>query len=1019
MIDGGAAVSESEGAGEPDTIGRYHVLSVVGSGGMGRVYAAYDPALDRRVALKVVRPRAIGWMDAETARRRLLREAQALASLAHPNVVPVFDVGTFEMPVPVPEERSKAETGDTVAGRDDEPKTIPLHRGAAVAISTAGRRSDELDVFVAMEFIEGLTLTQWLRTSRPWQETLRVLVAAGRGIAAAHAVGIVHGDVKPSNVLVADDGRILVADFGLARPSSDALSSGTLSGAWADDDLDTHSQVLGTPPFMAPEQHRGKVDIGSDQFALCVTMWAALFDCHPFAKGRDEPHGKAVARIRKGMRPFPRPSRSPVPARVAAVLTRGLSADPQRRWSSVTALLDRLERAQHRPGPAIALAVLVVGAGVGAWAMAERAPAECAAPDEALAGAWDDDRRAALSAEVAADAPQWRRDVLDRLGRRLDAYALRWREQYATTCAADQPDRPGHARALQQRRCLQARRTEIAALVDVLAGAEDEVWALAPRAAADLEPPESCGEARVEDAAPVDSAAEDRANALLARGRAHAAAGQFQDAYDLAVRARDEEGASLPTRLQARLAVGNAASELARLDEAVEVYEAVVWEATSVGADEIALAGMLGLLFAEGVQRNATDAALAWGRRVEQLLASTSSPPRIRASLHMNLGLTLQAAGDLPEAERHARLAWTETQTAAPERRAAVANALGNILRDQGRVAEASAQLREALRLREEGLGAHHPDVAIALNNLGLVLLDAGDSDEAKQLFSRALDITYDALGREHPRVAVFLNNLANVAYGRGELEEAEPLYAQTVELLAKRLGDDHLSTLTTKGNLGLVVRGKGEAARALGIAEDVLEGVQQTLPAGHPSVAMAHNNLAGVLWDLGRLDEARTHYETAVAQRRAALGDAHPLLATSLDNLARLSLSENRAAEALPLSAEAFAIWHTAYDPAHTKVAIALTTLGRALLATEHLDAACFELEHALYLLEAADDADPVDLAAARLALAEALTQRATPGVDRVRARSLARRAAVVYRRREAAHAEEMARARRLLGEP
>ena len=1013
-------MSEGEGEGEPQTIGRYHVLSVVGAGGMGRVYAAFDPVLDRRVALKVVRPRAIGWMDAETARRRLVREAQALASLAHPNVVPVFDVGTFEAPVAPVDDAPRGDEARTVSVRGgQEPKTIPLRRQAAAETATEGRRADEPDVFVAMEFIDGLTLTQWLKTQRPWRETLQVLIAAGRGIAAAHAVGIVHGDVKPSNVLVADDGRILVADFGLARPSADALSSGSLSGAWVDDGLDTQSHVLGTPPFMAPEQHRGKVDTASDQFALCVTMWAALFDCHPFAKSRDEPHTKAVARIRKGARPFPRPKGSHVPARVTAVLTRGLAADPAKRWSSVGELLDRLERAQRGPAAGIGLAVVVVGAGVGAYVLGDRTPTECVAPDDALVGAWDEERRAALASDVAGDAPKWRHDVLARVGERLDGYASRWRDQYATTCAADEAEHPGHDHAVVQRRCLQSRRTELAALVQVLTTADDETWALAPRAAADLEPPEGCAAPRIEDATPVDAAAEERASTLVAQARAHAAAGQFQDAYDLAAAARDEADASLHTRLQARLALANAASELARLDEAVEVYEAVVWEATASGADEIAINGMLGLLFVEGVGRNHTEAALSWGRRLEQLLASTPATPRVRAALQMNLGLTLQAAGDLPAAERHVRLAGAETESAVPERRATVAIALGNILRDEGRVVEATVQLREALRLREQGLGEHHPDVAIALNNLGLVLLDAGDSDEAKQLFARALDITYDALGREHPRVAVFLNNLANVAYGRGELEEAEPLYAQTVQQLRKRLGDDHLSTLTTKGNLGLVVRGKGEPERALAIAEDVLEGLQQTLPAGHPAIAMAHNNLAGVLWDLGRLDEARAHYEKAVALRRVALGDAHPLLATSLDNLARLSLAEGRADEALPLAAEAFAIWHAAYDPAHAKVAIALTTLGRALRATGHVEAARIELEHALYLLEAASDADPVDVADARLALADVLTERATPGVDRVRARSLARRALATYRQREAAHREQIARARRLLGEP
>ncbi|HET6585525.1 MAG TPA: serine/threonine-protein kinase, partial [Nannocystaceae bacterium] len=233
--------SPRDDAPEPGArVGRYVLLERIGMGGMGIVYAAFDPELDRRVALKLLR----GSAGEARADLRLLREARALAKLTHPNVVPVFDVG-----------------------------------------SAAGRP------YVAMEFVEGQTLTRWLAARpRSQAEILRVFGEAGRGLAAAHAIGIVHRDFKPDNVLLGgsgDDGRVpaivRVGDFGLARPVT-ATSSRTSADAIAlpsdaDEPLDASpltrvGLVLGTPSYMAPEQHRGEdATPATDQYALCVSLY--------------------------------------------------------------------------------------------------------------------------------------------------------------------------------------------------------------------------------------------------------------------------------------------------------------------------------------------------------------------------------------------------------------------------------------------------------------------------------------------------------------------------------------------------------------------------------------------------------------------------------------------------------------------------------------------------------------------------------------------------------------------------
>src|SRR5690606_24594817 len=170
----GASASKKATLKRGDSVGRYLVVAPLGQGGMGIVYAAYDPELDRRVAVKVLRPRG---KSKVAATARLLREAQAMAKLSHPNVVSVFDVGQHAA-----------------------------------------------SVFVAMDFIEGETLEDWMdRGPHPESEVLARFIAAGRGLAAAHAVGLVHRDFKPANVLLGAGNRVEVADFGLARTPEDEV----------------------------------------------------------------------------------------------------------------------------------------------------------------------------------------------------------------------------------------------------------------------------------------------------------------------------------------------------------------------------------------------------------------------------------------------------------------------------------------------------------------------------------------------------------------------------------------------------------------------------------------------------------------------------------------------------------------------------------------------------------------------------------------------------------------------------
>jgi len=293
----------------PARISKYELTERLGAGGNGVVMLARDVTLDRKVAIKLLRGDA-----SEAAGQRLQREAQAAAKLAHENVIVVHEVGT--------------------------------HGGS---------------VFVAMEYVEGGTLRDVART-RNWRDVLDAYRRAGRGLAAAHAAGLVHRDFKPDNVLVGDDGRIRVSDFGLVSVSgTNAVSVGSLDGTALGSTLTRTGTVMGTPRYMAPEQHDGAdVDARADQFAFCVALYEALFHRLPF---EGETYETIAAHVCEGEIVKP-PADSPVPRAIRDAILRGLSVDPAARWPSMTALLDAIAPAAPRRRWWLALvpAVLLVAA---------------------------------------------------------------------------------------------------------------------------------------------------------------------------------------------------------------------------------------------------------------------------------------------------------------------------------------------------------------------------------------------------------------------------------------------------------------------------------------------------------------------------------------------------------------------------------------------------------------------------------------------------------------------------------
>jgi len=311
-------------------VGRYELVGPIGAGGLGVVYAARDPQLNRQVALKMLRASGAPGATGAQLRARILREAQAMARLSHPNVLTVYDVGVI---------------------------------GEAV--------------FVAMELVEGGAVSGWLRQrGRSWRDILEVFLSAGRGLAAAHRAGIVHRDFKPENVLIGLDGRVRVTDFGLARFAEvPAAVSAGVAKASAAVPLSFDGALAGSPPYMAPEQLRGEpADARSDVFAFCVSLYESLYKERPFA-------GRTVRELEESitagkLRPGPRRSR--VPAAIRRAVVQGLSADPAGRFASMEQLVLALERASRggwrwRAG-ALAAAAMAVALWFGVRAVSSHRP---------------------------------------------------------------------------------------------------------------------------------------------------------------------------------------------------------------------------------------------------------------------------------------------------------------------------------------------------------------------------------------------------------------------------------------------------------------------------------------------------------------------------------------------------------------------------------------------------------------------------------------------------------------------
>jgi serine/threonine protein kinase/tetratricopeptide (TPR) repeat protein len=981
---------EAPALGRGTPLDRYVVLDPLGEGGMGMVYAAYDSVLDRKVALKLLpQETADGGAELTSGRARLLREAQAMAKLSHPNVVGVYDVyqhGTL--------------------------------------------------VFMAMELVEGQTLLQWLQEKpRGKREILAAFLSAGRGLAAAHAAGLVHRDFKPTNVLVGKDGRVRVTDFGLARthdappeplaedtppaPSTSPVKSHSLLEL----ELTQKGAVLGTPAYMAPEQFRGvTADARSDQFSFAVSLWEALYGERPFeGRSSSERKEKVLAGLIN-----PPPSHSRVPPWIHRALLRALSTAPEARYPSLDALLATLERdpaqVRRRWLAVAALLLLVTGSGVLAWSTwHQRKASLCTGVQAKLVGIWDAPRQAAVEKAFLGTQQSYAGDTWTRVRDALNTYTAAWTGMHQDTCEATRI-RGEQSEAVMSLRmaCLEGRRQELAALTEVFTEANATVVEKAISAASALRPLRGCADVEAllaEVKPPEDTAtrqAVEAARAQLARVKAHTESGKYKEALELATAVAQKTATlgygpvhaeALFMRAWTQIISGESQGVTPLLTEAL-------WLAHASRHDTIATAASVRLMGYYSY-RGPKEEEDRWEHFARASLDRLGENGELRAIYHNNRGISLYNQGNFAEAyeafdkafalaEQHLGPANATTLRYATNSLAALGNldriedsirafealvrmgetnlgpthpflthplsnlsnrylmqgrladarrvldrmkeigqqayrpgseewahfhlAYGDLESEEGRDAESLQHYEESARLFQERTGAESTDTLQALVRVADAQMSLERLTQSQQTFQRVLELVKkDPRQHEHVYTQAMLG-LATLHSVRGQYDKALRLRQQALELREKYLGSEHYNTSLVRQDIASTYIELGQPARALVHLEQVLARFQKT-DLETPAGALVLAGKGYALWKLGRVSEAIPLLEHALQVVENRPGRAE-YVAIVQSILARALMDAGQPERALPLALEA----RTTYSRAPVLHAIELAQLDALL---------------------------------------------------------------------------------------
>ncbi len=839
LPDGTAAAPGAPALTAGASVSRYTVIEKIGQGAMGVVFAAWDPELDRRVALKLVQAD----IPSAGARAQLLREAKALAKLSHPGVVTVYDVGTW---------------GDAL--------------------------------FIAMEYLRGETLEQWQahNAGAAWTRVVETYMHAGAGLAAAHDVGLIHRDFKPANVMVTEAGDVKVLDFGLA-----AAGDGTLQ------------RRAGTPRYMAPEQHTGEeLDARCDQFSLCVALYEALFDEHPFGGGSTMQVALAVQA--GALQPAPRATA--VAPKVRAAIMRGLSTEPDERFPSMAALLGALDpHAVSRRRQRWFLggtALLVVGA---AAALVAGGEPPCTGAAEPIDRVWNHERRATIDAALhGGDTDALAATATATAIARFDRFAQDWVAQRQEACSAAKVTHAQTEAAMELRyHCLDERLDRFAGLLAPLEHAtRSDRLGLATTLEA-VPALERCADLEVLRALfppPEDPGTRARVRALYADlAKLEADVDMKLDERVRQLEAwlpRADALGHPPLQLDMRHTLGSSLAFAGRVSDGLSLLEEAVELGLRSGAHEQTASVLLELARLRASHLAEVDGALLLVRIAESIAATVPEHEHIQDRVHSVRLQIHQLAHDGEAAESEARL-----------------------LID---------------RIREAG-DLQDPRGVEARSRLGFILTMNDKHDEAETMLASVLDAP--TIGDGHPLIASAYVYRARLRDGQEKYDEALADHQAAHDRFLALYGPNHPNTA---GRLVDMAKTLGHANRLEEAARTARKGVQQML-VGHEDgpdarLVVAYEQLAGFELNLGNLDEATTALDRAEHWQRGLTGSTgDPVFA----RVARGRIAEERGRPDAARVAYDLALRVATSDEERleARVGLALATVEDGELATAQVE--------------------------------------------------------------------------------
>jgi eukaryotic-like serine/threonine-protein kinase len=806
-----------------EQVGRYLILERVGQGGMGVVYSAWDPDLGRRVAIKLLRTDKQHAEGRTIGQARLLREAQAMARVSHPHVIPVFDVGTL---------------GD--------------------------------GVFVAMEFVDGTTLKKWVKEKqRPWQEMLDTFLSAGRGLAGAHSAGLVHRDFKPDNVLIGKDGRVRVTDFGLARMAEDgpepprpALPEGALENAAPElVQVTLEGLAVGTLMYMAPEQRRGEApDARADQFSFCVALYWALFGVWPFDRARGsqrDPDYSPPSSHKGTSRPsqrtgndravdpatgaFAPPADSKVPAFITQAIMRGLSPEPKDRFPSMDELLARLEyrpRKQRLAAGAAALVLVALGGSYGVYAhQAAQARAQlCTGAEQKLAGIWDSEAQRRVKEGLVATGRPEAEDVAQRVKGVLDGYASGWVEASTEACSATRLRGEQTEQLLSLRVvCLERRLQDLKAVTGLLAAADAELVPKAVDTATLLPSLRACADVatltQVEPLPDAPKAREEiaRISGQLAELKAMTDAGRYTQAKALAEQAVKAALATgyRPLQAEALLGQGTLEAQTAGQARAEPLLIQAMSAAQASRGDEVLARATSMLVFALAADPSRHGDALQWSELAKASIARMGGHEELEGTLETFLGALYSRADKPEQALAHLERSLQLTEKALGKehvRRAGTLMTMGIVLRQLGRFKDSLKALNEAIAIREKANGPNHPQIGSLHYAMSQTLRIQRDLEKARHHANRALEVRLATFGPDHPEVGAAYDQLGSISNDAEKPQEALEAFLKGMAIKEKALGKDHRRVTFSAVGAAMSYDALGQPERALPLFYRVLE---------------------------------------------------------------------------------------------------------------------------------------------------------------------------------------------------